>query len=157
MKAHAPLSPQFSQAATSSSHLPRAFSCSAKRHVLDFKLFINACSLHLTLSPSANWAGAIVFLLITIVGVVGIATCEDPSSSSSSAAAAAADDDSLSLVEDGSHVSSVSSAPPSPPSYMGLSPRVAGTLMCAVSFNDCIMSSACFDIKSIGNRSSVLS
>ncbi len=74
-------------------------------------------------SPAANWAGAVAFLIVTIVGVVGIATCEDPAAA---AAAAAADDDGLLLAK--GPPDSVS--PPVPPqSYFGFSPRAAGTLM----------------------------
>ena len=72
-----------------------------------------------------------MFLIITIVGVVGIATCEDPpahaATAAADAAAAAADDDSLELVAKSSDSSSASPAPA--PMLFGLSSRVAGTLM----------------------------
>ena len=70
-----------------------------------------------------------MFLIITIVGVVGIATCEDPPAHAAAAAADAAanDDDSLELVAKSSDSSS--SSPATAPMLFGLSSRVAGTLM----------------------------
>ena len=85
---------------------------------------------------AGNWTAAVAFLLITIIGVVGIATCQDPPTAAAAAGSgggggrgerggdgdggdAAADDDGLSLV------SSSTPSPPSNQTVCGMSPRTS--------------------------------